>query len=54
MDLRWQLGSLKCGEEELRTHFKKLTEICDQLASMGSAITEAEYAFILLRTLPVL
>jgi gag-polypeptide of LTR copia-type len=53
IELRWRIGNVRCGDDEdLCTHFEKLQEMKEKLASLGSPISDLEYAYILLRSLP--
>src|ERR1700678_195681 len=53
IDLRLKLQSIKCGEnEDVRTHFSKLAEMNERLASYGVTLTDHEYASILVGSLP--
>jgi gag-polypeptide of LTR copia-type len=51
--LRWHIRNMRCRDNNnLHTHLKKLQEIKEKLASLGSAISELEFAYILLHSLP--
>ncbi len=53
VDLRRQLQTLKCGEEDnVCTHFETIANLREQLAAMGKTIPDEEYASILLSSLP--
>jgi len=53
VDLRRQLQSLKCGEDDnVRTHFDIITNLCKQLAAMGTTIPDDKYVSILLGSIP--
>jgi gag-polypeptide of LTR copia-type len=53
MDLQGQLASTMCGEDEnVRSHFERLAMMRERLASLGKTITDTEYAYILIRSLP--
>src|ERR1700678_2572448 len=53
IDLRLKLQSIKCGDnEDVRTHFSKLAEMNERLASYGVTLTDHEYASILVGSLP--
>ena len=53
IDLRLKLQNIKCGEnEDVRTHFAKLTEMNECLASYSVTLSEHEYASILVGSLP--
>jgi hypothetical protein len=55
VDLRRQIQSLKCGEDDnVRTHFDNIANLCEQLAAMGKTIPDKEYASILLGSIPPL
>src|ERR1700678_4359445 len=53
IDLRLKLQSIKCCDnEDVRTHFSKLAEMNERLASYGVTLTDHEYASILVGSLP--
>jgi gag-polypeptide of LTR copia-type len=53
IELRWRIGNIRGGDDEnLRMHFKKLQEMKEKLASLGSGLKELEFAYILLQSLP--
>ena len=53
VDLCRQIQSMKCGEDDnVRTHFDNITNLCEQLAVMGKSIPDDEYASILLGSIP--
>jgi LTR polyprotein gag-polypeptide-like protein len=53
MDLTNKLQFLKCSEgDNLCTHFLDLTNLCDQLLTMGKSFSDEDFATILLRSLP--
>jgi gag-polypeptide of LTR copia-type len=53
IELRWCIGNIRCTDDEnLQTHFEKLQEMKEKLASLGSNISDLEFAYILLRSLP--
>src|SRR5487761_1616980 len=52
-DLGKKLQSAKCEEEDdVRSHFTKLSDLREQLSAMGKDIDDQEYASILLGSLP--
>jgi LTR polyprotein gag-polypeptide-like protein len=52
MDLTNKLQFLKCSEgDNLCTHFLDLTNLCDQLLTMGKSFSNEDFATILLRSL---
>jgi transposase InsO family protein len=54
IDLRQKMQSVKCGDsEDVRTHFEKLANTRERLASMGVSLSDAEYANILIGSLPI-
>src|SRR5258708_19606626 len=53
MDLMNKLQFLKCAEgDNLCTHFLDLTNLRDQLSTMGKSFSDKDFATILLRSLP--
>ncbi len=53
MDLTNKLQFSKCAEgDNLRTHFLDLTNLRDQLSTMGKSFSDEDFATILLRSLP--
>ena len=53
VNLGQRLQSTHCAEDEsVRNHFVKLTDMREQLASMGETIIESKYASILMGSLP--
>jgi gag-polypeptide of LTR copia-type len=51
--LQWHISNIRCRDDEnLWTHFEKLQEMKEKLASLGSLISEIKYAYILLWSLP--
>ena len=53
MDLMNKLQFLKCVEgDNLCTHFLDLTNLHDQLSTMGKSFSDEDFATILLRSLP--
>jgi hypothetical protein len=51
-NLSQRSGSTKCGEEDnIHTHFQTLSDLREQLASMGKNITDHKYASILFGSL---
>jgi gag-polypeptide of LTR copia-type len=53
VELRWRIGNTRCGEDEdLRAHFEKLSEMRENLESLGSPLSDLDYAYTLLRSLP--
>ena len=48
INLSQRLQNTHCGEDEdVHEHFVKLTDMCEQLASMGETITNVKYRAIL-------
>jgi len=53
IDLRQKMQSVKCGDsEDVRTHFEKLANTRERLASMGVSLSNTEYANFLIGSLP--
>jgi gag-polypeptide of LTR copia-type len=53
VDKHWELGSVRCGEEDdVQVHFEQLAGMREELSAMGAQVTEEEYTYILLRSLP--
>ena len=53
IDLQQKMQSVKCGDsEDVRTHFEKLANTREQLASMGVSLSDTEYANTLIGSLP--
>ena len=53
IDLRQKMQSVKCGDsEDVRTHFEKLANTRERLASMGVSLSDTEYANTLIGSLP--
>jgi len=48
-----QLQSTRCSEDDsVREHFDKLANLREQLAAMGKSVADAEYASIMMGSLP--
>ena len=53
IDLQQKLQSVKCGDsEDVHTHFEKLANTREQLASMGVSLSNTKYANTLFGLLP--
>src|SRR6267142_2035479 len=53
VDLGKKLQNIKCGDDnDIRIHFTKLDNLCEQLSAMGKILGDDEYASILLGSLP--
>jgi len=53
INLGWKLQNTYCGDDDdIRTHFAKLTNIREQLVAMGQSVVDQQYANILLASLP--
>ena len=53
VDKHWELGSVRCSEEDdMQVHFEQLAGMREELSAMDTQVTEEEYAYILLRSLP--
>ena len=53
VDLRTKMSETRCGEkDDMRTHFDTMADMYENLASMGTTITDTEYTMLLLRSLP--
>ena len=53
VDLGQRFQSTRCSEtENIREHFNRLADLRDQLTSMGKVVTDAEYAAVLMGSLP--
>ena len=53
VDMTRKLQNMKCGEDDdVRAHFTKLDNMCNQISAMGKTFTDEEYASILLGSLP--
>jgi hypothetical protein len=52
-DLMRRFRNTKCGENDsVRTHFKQMANVREQLAAMGKVISDEDYTDILLTSLP--
>ncbi len=55
VDLGRRLQTTRCAEEDsVRKHSDRLTDLHEQLAAMGESMLNAEYALILMGSLPLL
>jgi len=53
MDVIWRFRNKHCEEDEsVRNHFKYLSDLREQLAAMGKAVTDKDYTDTLLASLP--
>ena len=53
VDLHRQIQSMKCGEDNnVRTHFNNITNLHEQLATMGKSIPNDKHVSILLSSIP--
>ena len=53
VDLHRQIQSMKCREDNnVRTHFNNITNLHEQLATMGKSIPNDKYVSILLSSIP--
>ncbi|KAJ3559227.1 hypothetical protein NM688_g471 [Phlebia brevispora] len=53
VDLHTKMQSMHCSEKDnVRVHFKKLTDMYEQLLSMGTTLQDDKYTSIIFGTLP--
>jgi len=53
MDLRHRLGQLRCAEKgDVRAHFEKMSQMVEDLASLGHPVNEDDLYAIILASLP--
>src|ERR1700742_747475 len=53
VDLKRKMQSIKCGDNDnVRTHFDKLTDMYERLSSMGTTLNTSEYTSTIIASLP--